>query len=1501
MSYTKFMKHLSLLLICLLFLQPLHSQRRMESLDRGLVAAKVANGVYVNWRITGEEWFDVSYNIYRDNAKINSVPITGASNYEDPAGTLASKYKVSAIVDGVERAACAEVSVFPNPYREITMEPIPQIAGVPDSYYDLYEINDVTTADLDGDGEYDFIVKRLNKGYDSANPFENQYYHLFDAYRSDGTFMWRIDVGPNLTSDVEINVLAYDFDGDGKAEVVMRTSEGTKDGTGYVIPDLGNAMGQATPDGKTNYRDRFQQNTSWYEYEGPEYLSLFDGLTGAMLDRIDHIARQPVDQWGSSGMSASQLAHRACKYHYGAPYLDGKKPSLLITRGIYHRIKMATYDIVDKKFASRWTFDSGSGPYSAQGNHNYSIADVDNDGHDEIVYGSMTIDDDGNGLYSTQLGHGDAIHVGDFDPYRKGLEVFACLENSPYYGTTLRTAETGDILLQYIKGSDCGRAIAANVTGRYKGAELAPSASGSFSASERREVPVTGGSQNFRIYWDGDLLEELVDHNSFTEAIGKGIGKVQKYKGSSWSDIFTTPGYYSCNYTKGTPCLQADLFGDWREELIYRSDDETNIRIYFTTAPTEHRIYTLMHDMQYRQAIAWQMCGYNQPPHVSYFLGEEEGILLPPPPVMENGRSRATWVDGTDVLFDDSSHTEAPVVLTNAVSPRNLFINSTNDYVFETTGNGRLTGTMRLEKQGAGSLTIGGNHDFSGATELWDGHTALNGSFPNTPVWLNRFAELSAAGTFGNSLSMSYGSVLRPGGTVRIGKSLVAGDGSVIELDLGSSGNDTLIIQDTLFLSGQVIFRIQKTGELAEGEYLLAEVSKVEGESGNIQIEGLESQILSISHVDGKLVLSVQNMRAAASVTWKGDQPGAVWNLAGDNNFRLGGDATYFSVGDAVVFDDSSDSKTVNKVGNLPAGSIAVEATENYIIQGDGKLTGAAGLTKSGSGRLTLRGVNEYTGATIVNGGTLAVENMPNLEYAGSIGFGSEDSDLFVLDGGVFTSALSSGTLNSSKAIRIGANGGSFQTNINFEWTAPITGGVLTKTGNSNLALFGANTHDKLVVKGGSVTLKTEEANPGKTVVMETGTLNCLDNSSTYSTATWNIEVPEGCAGTINLDGRCDYKGTLTGGGTLTIKSPYFRSDLSGNWSAFTGTINATTDSDGGDLRFNNTSGLAKAELNLSGKLTVYNNAGSSFAIGALSGGSSDTKLNDEAWTIGAKNTNTTFDGVITGASLTKTGTGALKLTNANTYSGATTINNGYLLAMNTTGSATGTGSVSVANAGILGGKGFVDGNVTVGANASIEPGDPTATNWTNKVATLTLNKNLTLNGTLRMNVRNGAGYASDKLVVKGTTTLNGSLTLEIVDGASEFALGTELTLLNLQGTVNGAFASLDLPPTVQGTVWDTDSLLTTGKIKVIEGTGIPEVASSGDLKIYPNPAKDYFAIDTPVPAEVEISNSAGIVVWNKTVSPREKIDISAFPEGVYFVTAIVNGKRIVEKILIRN
>ncbi|MCA1745077.1 MAG: rhamnogalacturonan lyase [Bacteroidales bacterium] len=431
------------LMLQLVSLQQAWGQRKMEDLDRGLVAVNTASGVFLSWRIQGCEWHNTTYNLYRDGTKLNDAPLS-VSNYQDAAGSTTSSYTVTAVVNAIESAPSAPATAWNQQYLEIPLK----------YRQDGYEINDATAADLDGDGQYEIIVKRIYKDWANASaPFS-----FFEAYKLDGTFLWEINVGPNILPDVEINLAAFDLDEDGKAEVFMRTSEGTIFGDGMQI-------GDTDGDGKTNYRSSVGTAANMqYMNEGPEFLSLIDGETGAELDRVDFIARGSSSDWGDN------YGHRASKYFFGAPYLDGKKPSLFIGRGIYTKTIMRTYDVVNKKLVFKWEFNSGnSGPYYGQGNHNYTIADVDGDGCDEIAWGSMTVNNDGTGLYSTDLGHGDAMHVGDLDPYRKGIEIFKCLEESPAWGTVLYDGASGEILIHNVRTSDTGRACAANISDDIKG------------------------------------------------------------------------------------------------------------------------------------------------------------------------------------------------------------------------------------------------------------------------------------------------------------------------------------------------------------------------------------------------------------------------------------------------------------------------------------------------------------------------------------------------------------------------------------------------------------------------------------------------------------------------------------------------------------------------------------------------------------------------------------------------------------------------------------------------------------------------------------------------------------------------------------------------------------------------------------------------------------------------------------------------------------------------
>lgn len=1513
------------------------AQRRMENLSRGLVAVKVSSGVYLSWRITGQEWLDASYNIYRDGVKITDSPITGASNYTDTDGSLTSKYKVSCVIDGTEQVPDSQVSVLPQARLDIKLKEIPKISGVPDSCYDAYTINDVVTGDLDGDGEYELIVKRVNQSFDSSNPFVNKYYTLFDAYKLDGTFLWRIDVGPNIFNNVEQNAFVYDLDGDGKAEVVMRTSEGTVDGVGNVIGDLGNAAGESTPDGITNYRDQMELNSSWYEFKGPEYLSLFDGKTGEMFDRIDIIARQPVSQWGPSGTADAGLAHRSTKFHYGAPYLDGKKPSLLVTRGIYYRIKMATYDIVDKKFVSKWTFDSGTGEYASQGYHNYSIADVDDDGRDEIVYGSMTVDDDGTGLYSTGLGHGDAIHVGDFDPYRKGLEVFACLETSPAWGTSFRKAENGEELYHYNHGTDCGRCMAANVSNSYAGAELWPTTNGVYSASERNYTSLTSGSVNFRIFWDGDLLDELVDHN-YDSSLGKGVGIVQKLSESNtWSNLLQTDGYYSCNSTKGTPCLQADLFGDWREELIYRNAGDSAIAIFMTTIPTNYRIYTLMHDMQYREAIGWQMCGYNQPPHVSYFLGEKEKITTPPPPTIDNDKlvfnpaTSTEWSIGTtnwtkndtlkalqngdNVLFDVTGHANN-IKLTGTVSLKSLTVNSPNNYTIDMSS-GKLSGSMVFVKQGKDTLSINGDHDYTGKTEIWDGLLDFDGKLENSPVWVNLFGEFAAKGTIGKSLTLNYGSVLYPGGRDAIDTlsvtsgNVVLKSNSIVEFDIDSAFvSDKLILSsDTLIVGDGAVFRINMVHDtLSLGDYVLAEAPHLSGDLSTATISGLSDKITSLSYENNKLILNILGTRASASVVWTGKNSGYLWNFATDYNFSLDGDETFFVEGDTVTFDDTSVSKTVNVSGTVIPGNILVNNSSTYVFQGDGVISGTTGLTKTGSGKLTLSGENDFTGAVDIEGGTLSVASMPYLTANGSIGQASDDPNLFIVNGGIFTSTAS---ITSERALKVGSNGATISTNAAMYWKALISGGALTKTGSFNLSLYSADTNDSLKIKGGTVTLAAEAANPASNVVLYKGILQCYNSISSTSTATWNLIVPDGYSGTVNLDGRCTYSGNLTGSGDLTVYSPYVRSDISGNWSAFTGSINFT----GVDIRLNsaNSRNLANASVDLGSGTYLYaaSNGGSTvvtgqpFYFGALSGSGGIFGYGN--LTIGAKNTNTTYSGVIASGTgkLVKTGTGSLTLSGSNLYTGGTTISGGRLITANTSGSATGTGAVAVSSGGFLSGSGIVTGLVTANSGATIEPGDHTTSTWSDKIGTLSLLGGLTLtsNSIVSLSVNEVDPYLSDKIVIDGNFIAAGTLSLNIVNGGTSFPLGAKVQLFDLSGasSISGGFSSYSLPATDGSTIWDTSQLLVDGTIQVVASSGI---SSDSDEKfnVSPNPAHKFIIITDDMlegkNLKVSLLSLDGSVALTTDAVCNEKINITALTNGAYLVKVVSEGKVYVAKIL---
>lgn len=589
-----------------------------EKLSRGLIGIPTEEGMYFSWRMTLEDAAGLQFDLYRSSGggaevKLNKEPIDRTSDFLDRT--------VDYTVDNrwTLKATTGEVATWTrlkgekrNPYLSIPVcKPEDgEIAG--ESF--TYTANDCSVGDLDGDGEYEIILKwsPSNSKRPPQRGFTGNTY--LDAYKMDGTRLWRIDLGPNVRSGAATtNFLVFDFDGDGCAEICCKTGDGTVDGLGHRIGDA-----------QADWRTWDKKSPTYGKIvNGPEYLTVFEGRTGKELDSKEYIpTRYPLDGWGGVGGNCGNdnTGGRSDRFTAGVAFLDGKTPSPIMVRGWYGRTVVAAWTFTNGALKHTWTFDSaapGWEAYSGMGNHSVTVADFDGDGCDEICVGAMTVDHDGKGLFTTGLRHGDALHAGRFIPSRQGMQVFGVHENEGDNEIVKRTpavamfdGATGEIIWQDGLGQDAGRGVAADIDPRYDGAEcwcniggLRRGDTGEIISNRKPD------SCNFTIYWDADPLAELLDHVSISK---------WNWNAESTDLLLKAEGVVSNNGTKGNPCLSGDILGDWREEVIWPSEDQTELRIYSTTIPAVDRRATWMNDRQYRLAIAWQNVAYNQPPHPSF-------------------------------------------------------------------------------------------------------------------------------------------------------------------------------------------------------------------------------------------------------------------------------------------------------------------------------------------------------------------------------------------------------------------------------------------------------------------------------------------------------------------------------------------------------------------------------------------------------------------------------------------------------------------------------------------------------------------------------------------------------------------------------------------------------------------------------------------------------------------------------------------------------------------
>ncbi len=589
-----------------LFSQPNYDFTRLkkEELGRGFIAVRQdGNTVNLSWRYLSSDPIDIAFDIYRDGKKINSTPIRNTTFFKySQAPEREMNYELR-IADGSPKKHKETTTRYtlkknaPHGYINIPLN-IPPDGITPTGQTYSYHANDASVGDVDGDGEYEIILK-----WDPSNARDNAHDGYtgnvyIDCYKLNGEQLWRIDLGRNIRAGAHYTqFMVFDLDGDNKAEIVMKTGNGTVDGTGRMIGDP----------------EADHRNDKGRILSGPEFLTVFEGKTGKALQTIDYIPERGDSQlWGDA------RANRSDRFLACVAYLDGEYPSVVMCRGYYTRTVLAAFDWRDGKLSNRWVFDSntpGNEKYAGQGNHNLRVGDVDGDGCDEIIYGSCTIDNDGTGLYSTGLGHGDAIHMTMFDPSSRKLQIWDCHENRRD-GSTFRDAETGEIIFQVRSNIDVGRCMAADIDPMVRGVEMWSLASGGIRNIKGEVInPSTDGvSINMACWWDGDLTRELLD--------GTRISKYNPRSGRA-EVIFDCDECLKNNGTKSTPTLCADILGDWREEVILRTKDNKNLRIYTSPYETPYRFHTFMEDPVYRISVATQNVAYNQPTQPGFYFGSD--------------------------------------------------------------------------------------------------------------------------------------------------------------------------------------------------------------------------------------------------------------------------------------------------------------------------------------------------------------------------------------------------------------------------------------------------------------------------------------------------------------------------------------------------------------------------------------------------------------------------------------------------------------------------------------------------------------------------------------------------------------------------------------------------------------------------------------------------------------------------------------------------------------
>lgn len=1432
------------------------AQRIQQPLGRGVVVAVNGSSATVTWRRLAQEPENATYNIYVNGNKITSSPVANTNYATNTAKVpIGSEVAVSVVADGKESALSTPYKVasrdLRNMFMSIRFDASPLTASG-------YSTDYVWPADLDGDGEMDYVVNRksLSTGLDN----------YIEGYLRTGEHLWTVKLGPNELSCAgqDDMILAYDMDCDGKADVVCQTSDGTqfwdagKKTFGLYVNGL--TTGDTDGDGIIDYETQSTKNA-------PRYMTVVDGMTGAEKCSVEQTYNNSYNRTNRAALMGDEYNKHVG--HVGVFYPDGIHSAMIMewhTRNSngshnYHNSAFA-FDFSTGK-AGEWKelFCKNTGGPAF---HQIRIADVDGDGHDEMQTGGYTMDHDGSTLNTPGIAHGDRFRTSDIDPERPGLETFAIQQNAgDMLGQILYDAATGESIKRWYLSAvgDVGRGECMDVDPNHLGWEMWSTMGGVYNAKGDLIPEHTAPYPTEGIWWDGELDREIVQssdshYNVYIQDFYKGR-LIEIAKLSGWR--------YVTVYAKRA-AFWGDIIGDWREELVllHKENGVCVGIVGFTTdyTTTVDNIYSLQEDPAYRMQCTTK--GYYQSPNPGFYLGYNmPRPQLPPTMVTDlvwkgtdsfsnyERSEAAAYADGKSLLID--LNTDASVSVNTAMQPSVLYAMPTKGQCVALSGTGSLTGDMDLWKSQQGTLVANVPLDYTGTSYISEGTLEVNGEIKGD-------VNLRARGTLSgkaivNAVSFEgalhyEGCRLMPTEQMTFKQGLKLDKKVYMEMDIttteGNQSADLIKVEGDLTVTApEVVFTIVPSeSDVLPGKFKLIEYTgEFNGDIAAFTVRGLTGLSYNIVHEDKAIYLVINAQRSAAQgVMWTG-AASSIWDYQ-STNFLLGTQSTEFVAGDEVEFTDEATATTVTIDELMPTGKVTINNdTKDFTFTGEGGLSGTGSLVKEGKGKLTLATTkSDYTGATIINGGSVVVKELADGGLPSSIGAASSAAENLQIGKGTLiidnsnTATNRAITLTDTATIQVNSGATSLKGQIKGS-------GMLVKSGSGqlNITYGGANTWSGgTILKAGTLAMGTWNTTFGtstsKIEVAGNSTIRVFDNNSTSAVPTINntIDILKGKTLTIVGGQRCAIRGKLTGEGTLRISFPYVRGDVYTNMSAFQGTYEATS----GQLRLASAIDLSQGTLKLgAGVYAAHVEGGGknekvlTTKIGALTSSATDCTLASGIWNVGYLGNDDTYAGIFnSAATINKYGEGKLTLTGAS--QGKLNIYEGSVLVGNTS-TATTTGATTVYEGGTLTGNGQIAA-VTVKKDGTIDAGKSSLITGT---LTLTSSLNVNKGGIIHIDARGTTTVRCDALKVAGKTTLT-SPTFKLEHTGDGFKEGDELPIFTGNGTITlSGTPTFEPAIPCEGCLWDYSTLETDGTLRVIaDGTGINNAEltiQNSELEIY--------------------------------------------------------------------